>query len=209
MPVSRRKINSKYQMRPCPTIIQSTSSILDCLLEAIQIPRMTSERQNGHTPIRKSITGDWLFLSFRAKNEVSGELCTRYPPTRTVERPSACACARSCSVSHRAGVPAPRTFFRVHACTHAPVTCRASTRASARLSLRVRAPVTARSSTCLGVRAPNTFPRARHPPARPVARSTPSRVHYRPSKDSTQSPDSRALLRLFPRIPRHGITFST
>ncbi|PKI52255.1 hypothetical protein CRG98_027353 [Punica granatum] len=56
-----------------------------------------------------------------------------------------------------------------------------------------------------------------------AAHLTPSNVHCHtfqppnahpsipkhPSKDSTESPDSQTLFRLFPRIPRQGITFST
>ncbi|PKI40029.1 hypothetical protein CRG98_039599 [Punica granatum] len=45
--------------------------------------------------------------------------------------------------------------------------------------------------------------------ARLVVYSKPSRVHYRPSKGSTESPDSLTLPRLFPRIPRLGQIFST
>ncbi|PKI57831.1 hypothetical protein CRG98_021777 [Punica granatum] len=57
----------------------------------------------------------------------------------------------------------------------------------------------------------------------PAARLTPSNIRCHtfqhpnvhpcipecPSKDSTESPDSQTLPRLFPRIPRQGITFST
>ncbi|PKI74141.1 hypothetical protein CRG98_005470 [Punica granatum] len=64
---------------------------------------------------------------------------------RQSPRGSSCSRHRKHLCAHRA----PRTFFRVHACTHAPVTRRMSARASARLSPRVQVPVTARQSSCL------------------------------------------------------------
>ncbi|PKI49449.1 hypothetical protein CRG98_030181 [Punica granatum] len=117
--------------------------------------------------------------------------------------------ARSCSAA-LACVPAPVTVRPTH-----PLHARPRPGCSLRTSLPAHAqhvrllPVPA----CASNHAPE-LPAAPVPAhARPVARpSLPERAALapeRPSKDSTESPDSQSLPRLFPRIPRLGIPSST
>ncbi|PKI65000.1 hypothetical protein CRG98_014585 [Punica granatum] len=110
---------------------------------------------------------------------------------------------------HRARLhPCVSKSLRVHACMRTPGT-----------SVTSRAPAfpTVLSHVRPYVRAPDRAseqpPAPMHASARPAVNlSLPERASFAPeppSKRSTESPDSRTIPRLFPRIPRLGIKFST
>ncbi|PKI68262.1 hypothetical protein CRG98_011342 [Punica granatum] len=88
-------------------------------------------------------------------------------------------------------------------------------RVPAARALVAACPSTARSLSCARLRpAQSRVPAcAPHARARPAARLACLNVHAlapeHPSEDFIESPDSQTLPRLFPRILRLGITFST
>ncbi|PKI67550.1 hypothetical protein CRG98_012134 [Punica granatum] len=168
----------------------------DMLLEVDNFALVTYNEQNrlpsliwtrGISP-RKML----IFGSFNQFSRVYRQFNVQFEPRTSnpsVSSPSAphvllCACTRACARD------APNVYPRIRALVTALPSARH--RATKRLPARPTPP-----------RVPDTVT------AHLVVHSKPSRVHYRPSKDSTEPPDSLTLPRLFPHILRLGKLFST